>query len=211
MPTTAGAPQEADRADVKRTGRAAKEQPSASTICWQNVPTRRRPPACGTSQTGGAPQLFLLLARVPYDELSGGRLGEPSHLNNAWRSFQVPACGHKTVTYRRRPLSRPFRLVATALPARDTAAVVPLDRGGLHAAALSWADPNATWADADGGVISSAVPIVAVAVAPDLNINLGHLELLLGLGRSGERGSRQHRCGCRHDEGDLHHWASSFA
>src|SRR5881227_2462056 len=75
-----------------------------------------------------------------------------------------------------------------ALPARDTAAVVPLDRGGLHAAALSWADPNATWADADRGVISPAVPIVAVAVPPDLNIDLGHLELLLGLGRSGERG-----------------------
>src|SRR5205814_9000401 len=95
------------------------------------------------------------------------------------RSFRVPACGHKTLTCRRRPLSRPFRLVATALPARNTAAVVPLDRGALHAAALSWADPNATWADADGGVIASAVPIVAVAVPPDLNIDSGHLELFV--------------------------------
>src|SRR5437773_10956846 len=107
------------------------------------------------------------------------------------RSFRVPACGHKTLTCQRRPLSRPFRLVATALPARDTAAVVPLDRGALHAAALSWADPNATWADADGGVISPAVPIIAVAAAvpPDQNIDLGHLGLL-GLGRSGEWSSR---------------------
>jgi hypothetical protein len=27
----------------------------------------------------------------------------------------------------------------------------------------------------------------------------------LGLGRSDERGRRQHRCGCRHGKSDLHH------
>ena len=40
-------------------------------------------------------------------------------------------------------------LVATALPARDRA-VAPFDRGSYHAAALSWADGDAAWADADG-------------------------------------------------------------
>src|SRR5882672_7274012 len=99
------------------------------------------------------------------------------------------------------------RLVADALLARDPAAVVPFNRGSLHAAALSWADSDATWADANCGVgvvPSATVPIVAVvAVPPDLNIDaLGHLDAL-GLGRSDERGSRQHRCGCRrHDKSD---------
>ena len=42
---------------------------------------------------------------------------------------------------------------------------------------------DAVWANADGGVITPTIPIVAVgAVPPDLNIDaLGHLELL-GLG-----------------------------
>jgi hypothetical protein len=65
-------------------------------------------------------------------------------------------------------------LVATALPARDRA-VAPFDRGSHHVAALSWADGDAAWADADGGVIAPTIPIVAVvtvvAVPPDLNID----------------------------------------
>src|SRR5882672_8081327 len=100
------------------------------------------------------------------------------------------------------------RLVAATLLARDPAAVVPFNRGSLHAAALSWADGDTARADANCGVgvVPPAVPIVAVvAVPPDLNIDaLGHLDAL-GLGRSGERGSRQHRCGCRHGKSDLHH------
>src|ERR1700686_5482644 len=104
------------------------------------------------------------------------------------------------------------RLVAAALPARDRAAVVPFNRGSLHAAALSWADGNTTGAEANCGVgvvPSATVPIVAVvavvAVPPDLNIDaLGHLDALR-LGRSEERGSRQHRCRCRHGKSDLHH------
>ena len=36
------------------------------------------------------------------------------------------------------------RLVAAALPARDTAAVVPFNSGSLHTAALSWADGDTT-------------------------------------------------------------------
>src|SRR6266403_1053520 len=105
-------------------------------------------------------------------------------------------------------------LVAAALPARDRAAVVPFNRGSLHAAALSWADGNTTGAEANCGVgvvPPATVPIVAVvAVPPDLNIDaLGHLDAL-GLGRSGERGSRQHGCGCRHGKSDLHHVESSL-
>src|SRR5438270_12460261 len=96
-------------------------------------------------------------------------------------------------------------LVAAALPARDRA-VAPFDRGSHHAAALSWANSHATWANSDGGIIAPTIPIVAVgAVPPDLNIDaLGHLEVL-GLGRSSRRRSRQHRCGCRQDESDFHH------
>src|SRR6266550_8919278 len=104
------------------------------------------------------------------------------------------------------------RLVAAALPARDTAAVVPFNRGSLHAAALSRADGNTTWADANCGVgvVPATVPIIAVVAVPsDLNIDadLGHLDAL-GLGRSNERGSRQHSCGCRHGKSDLHHVGS---
>src|SRR5258705_4572231 len=100
------------------------------------------------------------------------------------------------------------RLVAAALPARDPAAVVPFNGGSFHAAALLWADGDATGADANCGVgvVPATVPIIAViAVPPDLNIDaLGHLDVL-GLGRSDERGSRQQRCGCRHGKSDLHH------
>src|SRR6266850_2849255 len=103
-----------------------------------------------------------------------------------------------------------LRLVAAALPARDPATVVPFNRGSLHAAALSWADADTTWADANCGVgvVPATVPIIAVVavveVPPGLHIDLGHLDAL-GLGRSDERGSRQHRCGCRHGKSDLHH------
>src|SRR6266576_5537061 len=100
------------------------------------------------------------------------------------------------------------RLVAAALLARDPATVVPFNRGSLHAAALSWADRDTTWADANCGVgiVPATVPIIAVVPVPsDLNIDaLGHLDAL-GLGRSDQRGSRQHRCGCRHGKSDLHH------
>ena len=72
-----------------------------------------------------------------------------------------------------RPVLRDM-LIAAALPARDRA-VTPFDRGSYHAAALSWADGNAAWANADSGVIAATVPIVAVvtivAVPPDLNID----------------------------------------
>ena len=46
----------------------------------------------------------------------------------------------------------PCRLVATALLARDCAAVVPFDRSGHHAAVLPWADGDTAWADADGDI-----------------------------------------------------------
>src|SRR6267143_1969358 len=100
-------------------------------------------------------------------------------------------------------------VLAATLLARDPAAVVPFNRGSHHAAALSWADGDTARADANCGVgvvPPATVPIVAVvAVPPDLNIDaLGHLDAL-GLGRSDERGSRQHRCGCRHGKSDLHH------
>src|SRR3981189_3854769 len=100
-------------------------------------------------------------------------------------------------------------VLAATLLARYPAAVVPFNRGSHHAAALSWAGGDTTWADANCGVgvvPPATVPIVAVvAVPPDLNIDaLGHLDAL-GLGRSDERGSRQHRCGCRHGKSDLHH------
>jgi hypothetical protein len=78
-------------------------------------------------------------------------------------------------------------LVAAALSARDRA-VALFNRGSHHAAALSWADGDAAWTNADGGVIAPTIPIVAIgAVPPDLNIDaLRHLEAL-GLGRSGRR------------------------
>src|SRR5260370_23278637 len=102
------------------------------------------------------------------------------------------------------------RLVAATLPARDPAAVVPLNRRSLHVAALSWADGDTTWANANCGVgvvPPATVPIVAVVeMPPGLHIDLGHLDAL-GLGRSDERGSRQHSCGCRHGKSDLHHVA----
>jgi hypothetical protein len=46
----------------------------------------------------------------------------------------------------------PRDLVATALLARDRAAIVSFDRGSHHAAISPWADGDAAWADADGDV-----------------------------------------------------------
>jgi hypothetical protein len=110
-----------------------------------------------------------------------------------------------------RGLLRP--LVAAALPARNHAAVVPFNPGSYRAAALSWADGDTTGTDANCGVgvvppatvpIVVAIPIV-VAVPPDLNIDtLGNLDVLC-FGRSDERGSRQHRCGCPNSKSDLYH------
>jgi hypothetical protein len=74
--------------------------------------------------------------------------------------------------------TRANRLIATALLARDCAAVAPFDRSGHHAAVLLRADGNAAWAHADGGAV--VIPS-AIAVPPDLNIDLGHLQIL-GLG-----------------------------
>src|SRR5882762_12012125 len=98
-------------------------------------------------------------------------------------------------------------VLAATLLARDPAAVVPFNRGSHHAAALSWADGDTTRADANCGVgvvPPATVPVVAVTVPPDLNIDLGHPDAL-SLDRSGEGGGRQHRCGCRHGKSDLHH------
>jgi hypothetical protein len=68
-------------------------------------------------------------------------------------------------------------LVAAALPARDRA-VAPFDRGSPHAAALSWANSDTAWANANCGAIAPTLPIVAVvAVPPDLNINAYLLRL----------------------------------
>src|SRR6267143_3524772 len=72
------------------------------------------------------------------------------------------------------PLNNDFfvarRLVAAALPARDPAAVVPFNRGGFHAAVLSWTDRDTTWAEANCGVgvvpPPATVPIVAVLAVP---------------------------------------------
>src|SRR6266700_6159589 len=101
-------------------------------------------------------------------------------------------------------------LVAPSLSARNHATVVPFDPGRHGATVLSRADGDATWTDADCIVIPPTVPIVAVivtvvAVPPDLNIDA------LGLGRSRDRGSRQHCYGCRRDESDLHHWGILLA
>ena len=43
-------------------------------------------------------------------------------------------------------------VAATALPARDHAAVASIDRSGHHAAVAPRANGHTAWADADGGV-----------------------------------------------------------
>src|SRR5437588_7138539 len=85
------------------------------------------------------------------------------------------------------PVTRRLRLVATALPARDRA-VAPFDRGSHHATAVSWANVDTSWPDADSIVVPPTVPIVAIVVTvpPDLNIDaLGHFYAVLRPGRSG--------------------------
>ena len=61
------------------------------------------------------------------------------------------------------------RLVAAALPTRDPATVVPLNRGSLHAAALSWADGDPTWTEANRGVgVVPATVRLGKTVAPSV-------------------------------------------
>src|SRR5919108_4954615 len=90
--------------------------------------------------------------------------------------------------------SVPPPLIAAALLALDHAAIVSFNCGGHGTTALSWTDRDTAWADAYCGAGASAmVPIVVVvAVPPDLNVDA------LGLNRSDNRSSRQHRCGSRH-------------
>jgi hypothetical protein len=100
-----------------------------------------------------------------------------------------------------------FRSVATALPARYRAAIVAPDRGGYHAAVSPWADRDTAWADADGDISIPPTTVPVVVVSPDLNIDLGHLQVL-GLGwkcAAKQWGSHQYRRGCRYGESDLRH------
>src|SRR5437763_14608084 len=81
------------------------------------------------------------------------------------------------------------RLVAAALPARKTAAIVAFNPGRHHAAAVASADRNPTGADANGGIaVVAALPVVSIVAVPsDLNVDaLGHFDAF-GLGRSDER------------------------
>jgi hypothetical protein len=106
-----------------------------------------------------------------------------------------------------------FRSVATALPARYRAAIVALNLGGHHAAVSPWADGDTAWADADGDISIPPTTVPVIAVSPDLNIDLGHLQVL-GLGRkctAKQRGSHQYRRGCRYGESDLRHEGSSLS
>ena len=60
-------------------------------------------------------------------------------------------------------------LVATALPPRNHATVVPFDCGRHHTTALSGADADATGSDADRVIIVPTI-IVPVAVTAELNV-----------------------------------------
>jgi hypothetical protein len=75
-----------------------------------------------------------------------------------------------------------FSLVATALLARDHAAVATIDRSGHRAAVLPWADGYAARANSDSGVSITSVAVAVITVPPELNIDLGHFEVL-SLGR----------------------------
>jgi hypothetical protein len=88
-------------------------------------------------------------------------------------------------------------LVATALLARNHAAVAAIDRSGHRAAVSTWANGYAARANADGGVWITSMTIAIIAIPPELNIDLGHLEVLC-LGRDAadkKRGWHQHRSG----------------
>jgi hypothetical protein len=87
-------------------------------------------------------------------------------------------------------------LVATALPPRNHATVVPFDCGRHHTTALSRADADATRSDADRIIIVPTI-IVPVAVTAELNI------YSLGVGRSDDRRGRQYCYGRRRDENGL--------
>jgi hypothetical protein len=89
----------------------------------------------------------------------GGVLKKPSGNYAARRSRSVPAYSRFPDTKdceAPKPVSfdetRANRLIATALLARDCAAVVPFDRSGHHATVLPWADGDTAWADADGDI-----------------------------------------------------------
>jgi hypothetical protein len=73
-------------------------------------------------------------------------------------------------------------LIAASLSARDHATVIPFDPGRHRATVLSWADAEATWADADCVVIPSTI-IVTVTIPSELNIDA------LGFNRDSERSS----------------------
>jgi hypothetical protein len=88
-------------------------------------------------------------------------------------------------------------LVATALLTRNHAAIVALNGRGHHAAISPRANGYAARADADSGVSITSVAVAIIAIPPDLNIDLGHLEVLR-LGRDAadkKRGRHQHRSG----------------
>jgi hypothetical protein len=88
-------------------------------------------------------------------------------------------------------------LVATALLTRNHATIVALNGRGHHAAILPRANGYAARADADSGVSITSVAVAIIAIPPDLNIDLGHLEVLR-LGRDAadkKRGRHQHRSG----------------
>jgi hypothetical protein len=88
-------------------------------------------------------------------------------------------------------------LVATALLARDHTTIASVDRSRHRPAVLPWADGYAARANSDSGVSITSVAVAIIAVPPELNIDLGHLEAL-GLGRDAadkKRGWHQHRSG----------------
>jgi hypothetical protein len=98
-------------------------------------------------------------------------------------------------------------LVATALLARNHTAIVALNGSGHHPAVSPWANGYAARANADSGVSITSVAVAIIAITPELNIDLGHLEVL-GLGRNAadkQRGWHQHRSGQRRGKSNLCH------
>src|SRR6266542_1833354 len=98
----------------------------------------------------------------------------PTRSNAQSAAARPPSNAVPAVTHSRPTLNNLFSLfrdvlVAAALSARDRA-VPPFDGGSHRATAVSSADGDTPWADADSIVIPPTVPIVAVvAVPPDLN------------------------------------------